>query len=552
MPRTALLRAVRSLFKDAHLARQLDVSMPNLEQWRRDTQSHDRLSPMNRRTFMSAVGVGAASLAMPRVASARNQPIVAIVGAGIAGLTCALKLADRGLSSTVYEASARIGGRMFSNTHYWADGQVSEWCGEFIDSGHTTVQALAKRFQIPLDDLPKREPLGSQDTYYFDGDYYGQDRASSDFLASVAARVAADAEAAGYPTTYASFTEAGAILASMSVYDWIESRVPGGHESALGQLLDIAYVTEYGADSREQSALNLVYLLGYQPNDEGLSIFGESDERYHMRGGNQRLPVAMARHLGNVKFGHALRRIAATSSGRYQLTFEKQASPCELVADYVVLAIPFAVLRDLDYSKAGFDALKHEAIQSLGRGRNAKTQLQFASRVWNGRGAWPGVGNGASYSDPRYQSSWGVTRAQPGARGILAFYSGGSAVEAMTASNPFSTLLSAGAEADAMATLRRAEVVFPGLTQRWNGRATQSLLHRSPLYGASYSYWRGGQYLAVAGDEGAPQGRVVFCGEHTSQDFQGYMEGGASEGVRCARELARVLRGATDALDAAG
>jgi monoamine oxidase len=332
----------------------------------------------------------------------------------------------------------------------------------------------------------------------------------------------------------------------MSVYDWIESRVPGGHDSALGQLLDVAYVIEYGADTREQSALNLVYLLGYQPDEKRLSIFGESDERYHMRGGNQRLPVAMAQHLGNVKLGHALRRIAATSSGRYRLTFEKQGSALELTADYVVLAIPFAVLRELDYSKAGFDGLKHEAIQSLGRGRNAKTQLQFSSRLWNGPGAWPGVSNGSGYSDTGYQSSWDATRAQPGASGILVFYSGGNTAESMAASNPFSTIVSAGAEADVSATLRRAEPVFPGLTKRWNGRATQSVPHRSPLFNASYSYWKVGQYLAFAGYEGVAQGRVFFCGEHTSQNFQGFMEGGASEGVRCARELTRVVRGGRD------
>ena len=46
---------------------------------------------------------------------------------------------------------------MFSNTTgYWADGQVSEWCGELIDSQPLTIQALAKRFAIPLDDAPRR------------------------------------------------------------------------------------------------------------------------------------------------------------------------------------------------------------------------------------------------------------------------------------------------------------------------------------------------------------------------------------------------------------
>jgi monoamine oxidase len=45
------------------------------------------------------------------------------------------------------------------------------------------------------------------------------------------------------------------------------------------------------------------------------------------------------------------------------------------------------------------------------------------------------------------------------------------------------------------------------------------------------------QYTAFAGYEAVRQGGVLFAGEHTSIDFQGFMEGGAAEGRRAAREL---------------
>ena len=72
-------------------------------------------------------------------------------------------------------------------------------------------------------------------------------------------------------------------------------------------------------------------------------------------------------------------RIARDAGGRYALTFERRAATVEITADIVVLALPFAVLRELDYAGAGFDALKDRAIQELGRGHNAKLQLQFAA-----------------------------------------------------------------------------------------------------------------------------------------------------------------------------
>jgi monoamine oxidase len=85
--------------------------------------------------------------------------------------------------------------------------------------------------------------------------------------------------------------------------------------------------------------------------------------------------------------------------------------------------------------------------------------------------------------------------------------------------------------------------VFPGLKPLWNGKATQSLPHKFPFMNASYSYWRVGQYTAFSGIEGVPEGNIFFCGEHTSQDFQGFMEGGASTGVQTASDLFDVIRG---------
>lgn len=554
MARTPLLRALRKLFRDAHTSRKTGIPLHGIAEGRDALRSSviagTRAPLVTRRALAAGVAAGAAALAWPAPVFAKKSPRIAIIGGGIAGLTCALKLADRGIASTVYEASGRIGGRMFSNANYWSDGQVTEWFGELIDSGHETVQALAKRFKLKLDDLHAAEPASSQDTYYFLRSYYTQKNATFDFLADVAEKVAADAEAAGYPTSFDSFTPEGAELDAMSVYDWIESRVPGGHDSELGKLLDEAYSTEYGAETSDQSALNLVYLLGFQPEESGFSVFGESDEAYRIRGGNQQLPLAIANSLQNVELGYALKRLRRSASGAYSLDFDRASGVTQISADYVVLALPFTVLRTLDIAGAGFDPLKLQAINELGAGRNAKTQLQFKQRIWSAKGAWPGISNGSSYSDTGYQSSWESTRAQAGSSGILVFYSAGSVTGALKSKQATATIADAQVATDVSTTLRRAEQVFPGLTRAWNGKATESIPHLSRFFRNSYAYYRTGQYLQFAGYEKVSQGGVLFCGEHTSQDYQGFMEGGASEGKRAARELARLITGKVDAADA--
>jgi monoamine oxidase len=503
----------------------------------------ERRAKLSRRGFLAGAGATAALLTVPRLARAGvTTPRIAIVGGGMSGLAAAITLQDAGYGSTVYESQARLGGRMFSNnTGYWNDGQVSEWGGELIDTAHVTIQGFAKRFNLPLDDMFSSQPRGSTETYYFNGQYYSKAQADADFQAVYRA-LQDDRREAGYPTLYNQANAAGIALDNMSVYDWIESRVPGGHNSQMGRLLDDAYVIEYGAASTDQSALNLVYLLGYQPNSTELSMFGRSDERYHVRGGNNLIPQAVAGALSTpVQMNMRLIAIATNSDTSYTLTFRNGSSTKTVVADLVILTVPFAVMSGVDTSKAGFDALKQTAISQLGQGRNGKLQLQYTSRLWNTQGAW-GLSNGTSYSDAGYQTTWEVSRGQPGTSGLLVDYTGAGTTLAMSTKVPFTTIADKNVKTDAARFTSQIEQVFPGLKALWNGKATSSIPHLDPNFGCSYSYWKVGQYHAFSGYEKVRQGNIFFAGEHCSQDFQGFMEGAASEGVRAANEIIAQLK----------
>src|SRR6202035_1643739 len=301
----------------------------------------------------------------------------AIIGGGIAGLNAALTLQDAGIGSTLYEASNRVGGRMHSDTTSWLNGQTSEHCGELIDSKHKTILGLTTRFKLPTVDLLSAQPNMSTETDFFLGHYYTNAQANSDFK-PVWNNIKADLRDAGPSTLYNSFTPAGQALDNMSLYQWIETRVPGGHASNMGQLLDIAYNIEYGNVTTEQSSLNLVYLLGFQPVPGDFRVFGASDERYHIAGGNERLPQAIAAALApnTVQLSTALTGIVHNLDNTYTLTLKNGGSSTTRVVDRVIMAIPFSVLRGIlgsargAYTAAGFTSLKQTAITQLGYGKN--------------------------------------------------------------------------------------------------------------------------------------------------------------------------------------
>jgi monoamine oxidase len=556
MARTPLLRALVQLAADHAAAEQQGTTPEGVREARAVARSLAGVrADVSRRDFLkgaTAMGVGALATGLVGAAPARGAaaPRIAIIGAGIAGLNAALTLVDKGLPCTVYESSDRIGGRMHSlskvidGVSFWAYDQTSEWCGELIDTGHKTVLALAQRYKLATADLVGAEPNGSEDTYYFFGQYYPKAQADIDFK-PVHQALQADVQAASYPTLWNLNTPAGVALDRMNVYDWIESRVPGGHGSPFGQLLDVAYNIEYGAETSDQSSLNLVYLLGYKASPGNFAIFGASDERYHIVGGNQLLPATIAADVAGrgatISLNMQMTALARNADGTYAISFAGQTKP--VTADHVILALPFAVLRTLDYRKAGFDARKDTAIQQLGRGRNDKLQLQFDSRYWNTTGAWPGISNGAAYSDTGFQNTWDVTRAQPGPSGILVDYTGGNVAGSFRPSVPYSTTATnSQVTTYANRFLKQLEPVYPGISAAWNGKASHSDPASDPNLLCSYSYWRVGQYVAFSGYEKTRMGNVHFAGEHCSQDFQGFMEGGASEGARAAQEILADLK----------
>ena len=215
---------------------------------------------------------------------------------------------------------------------------------------------------------------------------------------------------------------------------------------------------------------------------------------------------------------------ARTAAGAYTLTFQSGRRTFDVTADKVVFALPFSILRTaVDFSRAGFSALKQTAIRELAIGANSKLNVQFSRRHWIALG-----GNGDSFADTGYQATWEVSRAQAGASGILVGYSGGD----------HATTFGRGTvAAQATQFLAQLEPVFPGSTANFNGRATLDFWPGDTFTRGSYAYWQPGQYTRFAGIEGVQEGNAHFCGEHTSIDSQGYLNGAVETGERAAGEI---------------
>jgi monoamine oxidase len=481
-----------------------------------------------RRGFLrDAAAAGAAATAFGALAGGARAAApagkVVVVGAGLAGLTAAYRLKQAGIVAEVHEASTRIGGRCWTLRDFFADGQIAEHGGELIDQGHSHIRQLSNELGLNLDNLLRAEANGTEQTNWFDGARYSYEEATDD-IKSAWQKIHSDVSAASYPTLFDLSTERGRELDQMSIVDWINETFDDGIDSKIGQLLDVAYNIEYGAESSEQSSLNLLYLLAYSGQGQ-FRVFGPSNEKYHVRGGNDQIPARLAQQLGGqITTGSQLVAIRVTAGGRWELTFMQGLATKTVTADRVVLALPFSIMRaSVDFSRAGFERLKEVAIREQGMGTNSKLHVQFTSRPWRALGF-----NGETYSDRGYQNTWEVTRAQGGASGILVNYTGGKIGASFGSGTP---------DSRAEQFLAQVEPVLPGVTKTYNGKAFVDFWTAYEWTRGSYSYWKVGQYTKFAGMEGRRQGTCHFAGEHTSIDFQGYLNGAVETGERAAGEI---------------
>ena len=516
MARTPLLNMFLNLSRERAASERLE-----------GTETHSRSSVIGRRTVLrGAVGITFAT-ALPLAGQAATARI-AVVGAGLAGLTAARELRKAGLNPDVYEGSTRIGGRCYTARGIFGDGQVAEHGGEFIDSNHEEIRDLAKDLGLTLDDVLKATPPNTRSHYFFGGKPYNLSEATRDWQPLYPILQAQNAALGEY--SYRGANAEARRFDSMTIAEWVSAYVPGGRGGQLGQLIETAFSEENGADPDQQSAINVISVLAIDKRSHFNLYNTESDQRFHVRGGNDQIATLLAKSFGdNIRTAMPLVAIATLPDGKVRLSFKRDSGIGEIVYDRVILALPFSVMRvAVDYKQAGFRSLKNQAIATLPMGASTKFQLQFTRRAWTEVGC-----NGEMrLPSQTFQTTWEVSRAQPGERGMLNFFSGGTG--AINAGKTDSVAL-------ASQVMSSAALVTPGLSEIWTGLMIKDSWKNNPWSLGSYSYYQPGYQTTLLGVEREREGNCFFAGEHTA-DQCAFLNSGVQSGMRAAGEVIASLR----------
>ena len=456
---------------------------------------------LDRRQFLrgtaqtgAVLGLGGATVAKDwlNIIADQTAPRIAIVGAGIGGLSAGYYLRQKGIAATIFEADKRVGGRIKTGRMFGDGNLFTEIGAEFIDTVHTDMLRLVRALGLENKLLDvDTDTVGERDAFFIENKHHS--------LREVVAEMSA-----AYPRIARHQQRlAGAHFADFDRFSMAEYITSMGVSPWMQKLLAAAYIGENGMETDRQSAVNLLSILDTRPNQ--FTPFGESDERFKISGGNEQIPLGLAGLLREqIRLEHRLLAIRENANRSLQLTFSENGTTREDTFDAVVLAIPFTVLRQVDI-RMEMPSLKQQVIKELGYGTNAKFMLETAGRPWRATGY-----RGYLFNE-RVHNGWDSSQLQQSNQGVGTYtvYYGGE--RGRTAVR--------GTEQEQLAhCLPELEGAFPGLRQSLTGKMELAAWPSNPFIGASYSCFSVGQATQFSGAAAAPVRNLFFAGEHCSID----------------------------------
>ncbi len=470
---------------------------------------------MNRRNFL--LNSSAALLATkPHWSRAAERTKVIVIGAGLSGLNAALTLQREGVQAQVIEARERVGGRLFTHFHLPGTpeaggmGQGPQYA-RFIDTAEdlgeviyesSPVQPYPGQVELALDGevvSPKDWPNHRRNTQ---PDKYRDLMPQAFQLSLTFEHNPLDSPEDWADPEFAQY--------DISMQQWMESHGVSPSAAAMTFLN-----SSHGYSGHEISTLQHFQMYAWRTYHDRHGI---RNRRLRVKGGNQRLPLAMANALKNeIHFGKNVIGIRTEPN----MVEVHCADGTVYQADYAICSIPFAVLRRIPIDPPLYGA-HSKALYTLGYDYITKVSLIAKRPFWEEDGLSPHM-----FTDSRFGRVRAEAGEEPGSVGTLTF--------ALYGPNAQRADLHGGDYVKEV-LIPEFEAVRPAAKGQLEIAAMQSWA-TDPFAAGSESCYKPGQVTEFVERINKPHGRLYFSGEHVSNLYRGSMEGAMETGENAAVEI---------------
>jgi monoamine oxidase len=385
---------------------------------------------LNRRDALRLAAVGAAAgLAAPQAPGSVRQARrparrVVVAGAGISGLCCAYELTERGHDVTVLEASGRPGGHVRTIRDPLPDGLYADVGAEhFTRPGYDQYWKYVEKFGLPFVPYPRRIAMYRR----IDGVWYTEAQLQDPKVLRAFGFNAREVDfIARRGWTELPLLYLGPYLDAIGdEYQPFGVGLDALDEIAAGELLakdgaSDAAIRFNGlrrgdgtpaARNGQVSALFRVWQAAIVKR-RGLPVFKR--EVFRLKGGNQLMTDTFAAKLGErVRLGCPITEIERGESS-VTVHFREFGEPARLEAEYLVCAIPLAILKAIPIRPA-WPVAKDFVLRNVVFGSQARVVLQSRTKFW--KGDVPSIN--LETADPAMYLVYQTADEVPGSRGVL-------------------------------------------------------------------------------------------------------------------------------------
>jgi len=295
---------------------------------------------------------------------------IVVIGAGLAGLTAAYRLTQKGYDVAVYEARARVGGRVHTALIKNAQGAYSNaelGAQNITDGGECAyILALIKEFNLELS-----ESYFPIEGVFFDG---------ATFLSTQ--KLLSQIVEANENILLSINQLAQSSQSMQEVLDQLILNT--AQKSFLMFVLNAYEGLSPSLQSTNSHNLNTLshLLTGGLSATHAISKETPLFHRMSLKDGNAKLPQSLAKHLKNpIHFNKVLEKISLHADNQYLLTF---ADDAPIVCHRLILAIPCPIYKDISFDSSIIDDEKLKKMRAIHFGATTKTLMPIQHHIANG------------------------------------------------------------------------------------------------------------------------------------------------------------------------